>query len=182
MKPALMKAPPGMLGRGALALLAVGLFATAAPALDLTGTWVGSQTCTLITAAGDTDSTGKVKNLTLKIAQDAFDPTFHYMFFVETGRHYQGVVLDEAVVGAGTTLRAVATFVSCPTVTANPGVADLPPGSEMVNANFQFNKVGDKLAAGTSLVFAEDGSQQSCKWTTFKRMDTGVPVEATACP
>ena len=164
-----------MLATGLAALLTAGLFVTRAAAIDLTGTWIGSETCTLITASGDKDSTGKVKNLTLQISQDAGDPSLHHMLFLETGRRYNGIVLDEFNSLASPLPKAIATFASCPTKTATIGAADLPLGSEMVSANFTFGTL-DKLAHGVSLVFAEDGSQQSCTWTTFKRTDTTDPL------
>ena len=159
---------------GAMALASVGLLIPEATAIDLTGTWVGNQTCTIISPTGDKDSSGKIKGLTLKITQDAFDPTLHYMYFVEVNRNYNGVVLDEFKPSGAPVPKAIATFVSCPTATATPGFADLPKGSEMVSANFQFG-ILDKLAKGTSLVFAEDGSQQSCTWNTFRRVDITDP-------
>ncbi|HZR80171.1 MAG TPA: hypothetical protein VFD92_03660 [Candidatus Binatia bacterium] len=166
------------LGGAALAFTCVGLLAPSAHAVSLTGTWVGNETCTFVTSAGDTDKTGKMKNLTVKISQDSGDPTLHHMYFVENNRYYSGIVLDEAG-NSVKTQKAVATFASCPTAPATPGLADLPVGSEMVHANFVFNLVGtvlDKLATGFSLVYAEDGSQQSCKWNTFKRVDDTDPL------
>jgi hypothetical protein len=163
-------------------LLSPGLPSREAAADNLTGTWVGTQSCDTISSTGVTDKTGAVKGLTLKISQ-AVDDTSAYMYFVEANRLYNGVVIDETkfVKGVAAQLpKTIATFVSCPTQSATPGFADLPPGSEMVSANFRFGTF-DKLAQGVSYVFAEDGSHQSCKWNNFKRTDETDPNIAP-CP
>jgi hypothetical protein len=155
----------------AAALIAAGAGISVPPpahALDLTGTWEGSITCTGLAADGERDRYRVLP--AVEITQTGAD-TFNLR---ETGADL--FYFGRAIAKASNPDAGVATYVGCPTD------ASLPPDSEMVHVKVSADpdpaSVAGTLRGSGPFVDADTDGLYSCKWTyrRVSKADPGVPA------